>query len=101
MLTLPLQLAYRKLRNDAVQLRLHHLFMMTKRSLVLTLPLHTSSHMLMSFIALVNAYLHLHQLAPLSPRTALLRGRARAQARLLSSVPKFTCPKSPLTRFEF
>jgi hypothetical protein len=92
-LTLPLQLPYRKLSNDAVQLCLHHLFMMTKRSLVLTLPLHIISHMLMSFIALVNAYLCLHQLAHLSPRTALLRGRARAQARLHSSVQKFTCPK--------
>ncbi len=99
-LTLPLQLKP-KLRNDTVQLRLHHLSIMTKRSIVLTLPLHISSHMLMSFIALVNAYLRLHQLTPLSPRTALPRGHAHAQARLLLSVQNFTCPKSPLTRFQF
>ncbi len=100
-LTLPLQLASPKLHNDDVQLRLRHLFMKIKRSLVLTLPLPISSHMLMLFIALINAYLRLHQLARLSPRTVLPHGRARSQARLLSSVQKFTCLKSPLTRFQF
>jgi hypothetical protein len=99
-LTLPLPLALPKLCSDAVRLHLHHLSTITKRSIVLTLPLLISSHMLRLLIALVNAYLLLRH-AHLSPRTASPPGRACAQARSPSSVQNFTCPKSPLTRFQF
>ena len=73
---------------------------MTRRSLVLTLPLLISSHMLMLLIALVNVYRLLHH-AHLSPQTVLPRERARAQIRFPWSVQNFICPKSPLTRFQF
>ena len=99
-LTLPLQFKLLQLCHDAALHQLRHLFSITKRSLVLTLPLLISSHMLMLLIALVNAYHLLHH-AHLSPRTASPRGRARAQVRSPLSVQNFTCPKSPLTRFQF
>ncbi len=96
MLTLPLLLELTTLCHVAEQHQLRHLFTMTKGSIVLTLPLLLSSHMLMSLIVLVNAFLLLHPL-----QTVLPRGRARAQARLPLSVPNLSCPKSPLTRFQF
>ena len=100
MLTLPLLLNLPTLYHVAEQHQLHHLFTMTWRSIVLPLPLLINSHMLMLLIALVNAYLLLRH-AHLSPRTASPRGRARALVPSRLSIQNFTCPKSPLTRFQF
>ncbi len=87
--TLPLQLATPKLCLDAGQLPLHHLSMMT-RSIVLTLPLLISSHML-KLLTLVDALLRLRH-ARHPPRTASPHEHARAQAHNWN-VQNFTCPK--------
>ncbi len=95
-LTLPLLRKLSTLCHVAEQHQLRHLFTMPRRSIVLTLPPLISSHMLMSLIVHVNAFLLLPLLL-----TVLPRGRARAQARSSLSVPSLSSPKSPLTRFQF
>ncbi len=95
-LTLPLLFVLPPLCHVAALHRLRHLFMITKRLIGLTLPLLLSSHMLMSLIVHVHAFLLLRL-----PLKALPRGRARALARLPLTVPSLSCPKSPLTRFQF
>ncbi len=91
-LTLPLQLALPKLCRNAEQLPLLHLSMMTKRSIVLTLPLLISSHML-RLLTLVDAYLLLHHahLHPTPPDSVASRTRSRAGPQL--ERPKLYMPQ--------
>ncbi len=96
-LTLPLLLTTPQLYHGVGLLPLHLWFTMT-RSIVLTLPLLISSHML-KLLTLVDVYLRLHH-AHHPPRTASPRGHACAQT-LNWNVQNFTCPKLPLTRFQF